>query len=409
MAFKKLNISEWKQFHKIEIEFHERLTILTGANASGKTTILKLLANSFGLNHRECSTPAKDPVSGKFKYFTRFFKEPFQGEIPQIGFLEFDDEQKVALRIPANNTPLYSIQINQKGHEGFFIPSHRSEYEYKNVSQLPTRKKEKREAFYSVYTIMKEKANQNQLQVPANYYIKETLLTWAIYGYGNPVVESEPEQLKYLNEFQKILQQLLPKSLGFKEIAIRKYEVVLITDSGDFMLDAVSGGLATLIDLAWLIYNFPSKNSFTVIIDEIENHLYAVLQRQILPKLIASFPHVQFIVSTHNPLIIGSVKDSYVYALKYDEKNKIFSEYLDLVNKPKGAADILREILGVSFTMPIWVEERLNEIVNKYSSTKLNNDDMDNMRKELTELGLADLVPETIVKVVEKNGKTSKN
>ncbi|MFC1718335.1 AAA family ATPase [Candidatus Poribacteria bacterium] len=37
MGFKSLKINNWKQFDAIDIEFHDRLTILTGANASGKT------------------------------------------------------------------------------------------------------------------------------------------------------------------------------------------------------------------------------------------------------------------------------------------------------------------------------------------------------------------------------------
>ena len=48
MKFKALRISDWKQFQNIDIDFHERLTILTGANGSGKTTLLHLLAKHFG-------------------------------------------------------------------------------------------------------------------------------------------------------------------------------------------------------------------------------------------------------------------------------------------------------------------------------------------------------------------------
>ena len=34
MKFKALRISDWKQFQNIDIDFHELLTILTGANGS---------------------------------------------------------------------------------------------------------------------------------------------------------------------------------------------------------------------------------------------------------------------------------------------------------------------------------------------------------------------------------------
>jgi predicted ATP-dependent endonuclease of OLD family len=53
MKFKSLKISNWKQFHAIDIEFHKKLTVLTGSNASGKTTLLNLLGRHFGWDFPE--------------------------------------------------------------------------------------------------------------------------------------------------------------------------------------------------------------------------------------------------------------------------------------------------------------------------------------------------------------------
>ena len=61
MNLKSLKISNWKQFHDIDIEFHDRLTVLTGSNASGKTTLLNLLGRHFGWEFPELLTPVKEP------------------------------------------------------------------------------------------------------------------------------------------------------------------------------------------------------------------------------------------------------------------------------------------------------------------------------------------------------------
>lgn len=45
-----------------------------------------------------------------------------------------------------------------------------------------------------------------------------------------------------------------------------------------------------------------------VLIDEIELHLHPKWQRQIIRNLIATFPHCQFIVTTHSPQLIGEVE-----------------------------------------------------------------------------------------------------
>lgn len=44
--------------------------------------------------------------------------------------------------------------------------------------------------------------------------------------------------------------------------------------------------------------------SGTVIIDEIDVHLHTQLQYEVLPQLIALFPKVQFVISTHSPLFL---------------------------------------------------------------------------------------------------------
>ena len=170
------------------------------------------------------------------------------------------------------------------------------------------------------------------------------------------------------------------------------------------MLDAVSGGVSAIIDLGWQIYTYSGLNSdaITVLIDEVENHLHATMQRSILPSLISAFPNVQFVISTHSPLIVGSVKDSNVYAFRYNELKKIYNEKLDLVNKAKNANEILNEVLGVPFTMPIWVEDSLNRIIDKYTNIEVTPTLFKQMREELKNQGLESLMPLAMEKTIDK-------
>lgn len=60
----------------------------------------------------------------------------------------------------------------------------------------------------------------------------------------------------------------------------------------------------------------------TVIIDEIDEHLHPELQVRILKALHNTFPEIQFIVSTHAPLVMSSVEntpDNVVYKLEYND------------------------------------------------------------------------------------------
>jgi predicted ATP-binding protein involved in virulence len=48
-----------------------------------------------------------------------------------------------------------------------------------------------------------------------------------------------------------------------------------------------------------------------VVIDEIDAHLHTCHQKEILPDLIASFPNVQFIITTHSPLFLLGMEEKF--------------------------------------------------------------------------------------------------
>ena len=411
MKFKALRISDWKQFQNIDIDFHERLTILTGANGSGKTTLLHLLAKHFGWEFSELATPTKDRNNGKISYIAnwyRWFKKKDNNDA--IGKITYSDNSFANLIVPKVNSAIYNIEIhNRKLLLGLNILSHRSAFKYQNIPSIATKKRNRKEA----YSLIEQEVKKEFLTMGTvykdksiNYHIKETLLSWAIGGEGNSFIEPDRELIDWFKGFENVLRILMPQTIGFEKISIRNYEIVLVTQSGDFMLDAVSGGIAALVDLGWQIYNLAnSEEEIVVLIDEVENHLHATMQRSVLPDLLEAFPNVQFVISTHSPLVVSSVKDSNVYAFRYDTENRVFSEKLDLVHKARTATDILNEVLGVPFTMPIWAENALIEIVAKYRNVELTTDSVNAMREEFKQLGLESVMQLALNRILD-NDKT---
>jgi predicted ATPase len=404
VRFDKIEIYQWQQFESINIAFHKPLTIITGANGSGKTTLLNLLAKHAGWETASLAVP-KAEKTGIWKFFSRFFKGVDKSNDNVIGTLKYENNIITNLVIQNKAAQSYNVVIEKKQQlRCFFIPSHRSIFRYQQLSNIPTQKRKKDTAFTEVSNINRNTYFGGGGQ-SASYFMKSTLIGWAIQGYGvsngiKQVMPADIEQTKNYEGFQEVLRKVLPKTLGFDEFEIRNMEIVFICNGGtdEFLLETASGGISAIIDLAWQIYmfNVNEKDEFTVIIDEIENHLHPSMQRSILPDFIKAFPNATFIVSTHSPLIVNSVKDSKVYVLKYNTDKKVISTELDFNKKAKSANEILDEVLGVSFSMPIWAEEELSQIIEKYSKEIISKDNILQLQKELSSLGLEKLLPENL-------------
>ncbi len=109
----------------------------------------------------------------------------------------------------------------------------------------------------------------------------------------------------------------------------------------------------------------------TVIIDEIDEHLHPSLQEKILNSLHQTFPKIQFIVSTHAPLVMSSVKttkENVVYKLEYDAQYG----YTHRILEPYGvdANLILEESMDVNSRAPE-VEKAIKEIETLVSEKRI--------------------------------------
>jgi predicted ATP-binding protein involved in virulence len=88
------------------------------------------------------------------------------------------------------------------------------------------------------------------------------------------------------------------------------------------------------------------KGKGIVLIDEVDLHLHPAWQRMVLPKLRATFPNCQFIVSTHSPQILGEVDASQIRILTQDENNEI---HCHIPQQAKGLSsnEILDELMNI--------------------------------------------------------------
>ena len=426
VRFEGLAIEGWRQFDDIEIVLHPKLTVITGANGSGKSTLLSLFSRHFGWQKNYLSTPVKDKsgntsyVSGVLNNFwhkLRIMRS--HSNTIYIGQISYTNNIASKISFTESQAIQYGVNIENQQHVlGIHIDSYRPAPIYTTVTQIPLQPMTPQQSFNNYNQEIMQRYHGAHTQYSPIFRMKEALVSMAIFGRGNDDIGTNQLLIDTFTGFNNVLKEVLPESLGFDRISVRTPEVVLVTKSGEFMLDAVSGGIMTLIDIAWRIYMFSSiQKSFVVTMDEPENHLHPSMQRSLMRRLLKAFPEVQFIIATHSPFIVSSVKDSNVFVLRYEHKGdlnevssysavvstsnsealtRVKSVQLSNINKAGNANEILREVLGVPATMPEWVEDGLSTVVRKFEGRPITRDLLSELRSELSQYGYSDYYPEAL-------------
>lgn len=440
MLFRQLKFANWRQFSQVEIDFHPNLTIITGANGAGKSTILNILGQNIGAHRPYLAVPTQ--VGGTKKFVSSLFSVPSRviswfrpksdPNWSSIGMLTYESGAQSEIQVPTQGQQSYSLNIaNQQHVNGFLMPSHRSMANYQPIQSLAFGGLPPKAAFgrligeaYSVF-------QGGHTGSSVLFKLKELLANWANSGEGNSVIDADAAQKEAYDGFLAVLKMVLPSDLGFIGIKIIAPDIVIQTESGDFMIDALSGGLTAIIEMAALIYTRSLAEDvpdgrFVVTMDEPENHLHPAIQRTILSTFVKAFPKVQFIVATHSPFIVTSSRESNVYALQYEDVEVVHERWdstssdaprqgsLSNTRRVKclslatgglsgSPSEILRDILGVPVTMPLWVEDSLEGIVGNYRDRPFDERTIADFKRDINAAGLAKLFPEALLQLGRTN------
>lgn len=412
MDFRNLSVTGWRQFDNINIDFHPRLTIIAGANGAGKSTLLRILSQHFGYDYNLIATPTIEN-NGVLSYITGLFKNR-KLELERqnsIGKVRYSNGETSDLSVPGSGSVRYTVNIpSQQPVQGLFISSHRPVSSYQPIASIPTNSIGVEQAYQAYNQEVMNKYNNSYSTYSPIYRIKEAIISMATFGPGNRNVQKNYELEKTYDDFKDMLSKVLPDTIGFIDISIRIPDIVIVTKTGEFSLDASSGGLMALIDIAWQLFLYSrGKPSFVGIIDEPENHLHPSMQRVIIGNLLEAFPGAQLIVATHSPFVVSSVRDSSVYVLRYADSQRtgapsrsVYSEKLDNVNKAGTASDILRSVLGVPVTLPLWAESQIESIVQDFDITTLDAQTIHELRTRLEQNGLGDYYSDALGRMAQR-------
>lgn len=129
-------------------------------------------------------------------------------------------------------------------------------------------------------------------------------------------------------EVIRLINQLLPEGteiLGEPEDG----EYVFMHQNAPVPFAAMSDGYRAYIGwVADLLYHVSTgvpggyklaENRGIVLVDEIDLHLHPAWQRVVVPQLAAALPNLQFILTSHSPLVVGTLHSANLRVIEADE------------------------------------------------------------------------------------------
>jgi len=101
-----------------------------------------------------------------------------------------------------------------------------------------------------------------------------------------------------------------------------------------------------------------------VLIDEIEAHLHPSWQREIPEWLKIHFPKIQFLVTTHSPLVAQAANDGGIFALpmqgeKGRDPRKLSGQEADKIRLGMAEKTLLGDAFGLRSTRSAWALEQI--------------------------------------------------
>lgn len=293
----KLTINKVRHLKNISIPLSEnqiKHLILTGKNGSGKTSVIEALA--------------------------RYLDKIFTGE-RENAFRNCQKELDIKLNNKIESIP----ELADKYH---YILAYYDAARVFQAEQPRQIEKVKLEDYYGLTDFPRKEFVK---------YLLDLKMTEAL-ARNNNKTEKADEIQTWFAKLEQLLKQIFDDKTVELEFDEETFEFRILQHGKEpFDFNTLSSGyqavLDIILDIIMRMQN-QTQRSFDfnlpgiVLIDEIETHLHLELQKNIMPFLTTIFPNIQFIVTSHSPFILNSIRNVVIYDL---EKNLLVENGLDNV------------------------------------------------------------------------------
>lgn len=358
IKLRQLDITKYGCFDKATINFADtdssvhKWTVLLGNNNTGKTSILKAIAE---LRPIQFKTPTI-VKEGNIKFVPSiFYDKPFLEML--------SDGTEVSAKLSTGGKWSFSketVTVSSKSLDQTFLIFGYGVSRYPSSTSLSENKAKPCDTLFSADSRL---VNLEEWLMQLDYAAKND--------------KSVADKRLYLIR-ELICGNLFPeiKDFSFESSEALHNYVLFQTEDGAFRYTQLGYGyqsmLSWVVDLCKRMFDaYPDSDNplyegAIVLIDEIDLHLHPKWQRDIISYLSKAFPNVQFIVTTHSPLVVQSIEDINLYVLHRDEEGKVCLEKSNKSNYSGWSVEeILRDTMGLNSDVHSDIYNQLLEKFNE--------------------------------------------
>lgn len=204
--------------------------------------------------------------------------------------------------------------------------------------------------------------------------------------YQEQGITKEPPEDSHLKAVSKVLATMLSSEVGIETVKYFASEkgIRAVTKSGERIdINQLSHGAKSILTIAaqlamnscalnpHLRDQAPEYTPGIVLIDEIDLHLHPKWQHHVLEDLRRCFPRMQFIVTTHSPAILSTVKREHIRVIEVD-----YSTGIGTATTPQSRSygESIADTLETIMNVPSRPQNELVKRINAYLDWAENGD-----------------------------------
>jgi predicted ATP-binding protein involved in virulence len=366
MKAKRLTLTNYRGFQKLEIEFGDKITVLAGVNGSGKSAVLRALAAVLA-HLLPKLTPSKETpaslnagdvhkdkpaltISAQFQDDDQLFHAQLTRSIPDkakaMEYAERRDKARFAQRETVKGSKEEKALLDEIRFLSELLEQDKDHFalQTQNFKDPPRTLRKNSQPIAVLYATSRylgqmpprlpsarpfEAASAYQNALAGVEVSLAAFATWFRTAKSGALGNKKVSQ-RLLHQLENVITNILP---GFSEPRLNDEgapKFFVKKNGKEFELNQLSDGerglLALVFDLTrrLAIANPDLKEPVAesqaiVLLDEIELHLHPSWQRDVMKRLTTTFKNCQFIVTTHSPQVLGEVEAK---CIRYFRRNK---------------------------------------------------------------------------------------